>query len=123
MSAAAATWNIICDQGKTLIRSIRYGSKVDDVFTPFDNTGWDARMQVRKNYTSDDIALSASTTAGTIELTGEDGYINLNISASAMTSLNGKYVFDIELYTTLDGVEIVRSPVRGEILVRPEVTR
>lgn len=121
--AAAANWDIVCDQGKTWIRSIRYGSLVDEVFTPFNNTGWSARMQLRKNYNSDEASLSISTATGEMTLGGADGIISFNVPANTMRSLQGKYVFDLELFQVSGGVEIVRSPVRGEVLVRAEVTR
>jgi hypothetical protein len=119
---AAATWNIICDQGKTLIRTIKYGSVVNNTFTPFDNTSWNARMQLRSTYSSDDAIVSLTSSGGDIVLGGNTGEITFTISSTVMANIVGKYVYDLELYQG-SNPEVVRSPVRGEILVRPEVTK
>jgi hypothetical protein len=119
---AAATWNIVCDQGKTFIRTIQYGSIVSNTFVPFDNTSWDARMQLRTTYTSEDVVVDLSSTAGDIFLSGETGEVTITISSDIMANLLGKYVYDLELYQG-SNPEIVRSPVRGEIIVRPETTK
>ena len=120
--SAAATWNIVCDQGKTLIRTIRYGSTVNNTFVPFDNTSWNARMQIRSTYSSEEAIVTITNSNGGITLGGNTGYITINVASSVMENLVGSYVYDIELYQG-SNPEIVRCPVRGEINVRPEVTR
>lgn len=120
--SAAATWNIICDQGKTLIRTITYGSLVNNTFTAFDNTSWKARMQIRSTYSSDSALISLTSDGGDISLGGNTGVITFTVTSDIMSNLLGKYVYDLELYQETDP-EIVRAPVRGEITVRPEVTK
>ena len=113
----AATWRILVDQGKTFDRTILY--KVGGV--PFDNTGFEARMQVRRNYNSLVPALSLSSTSGEIVLGGANGQIGWAVSAVDMEDLIGEYVYDLELYDPTD-VDIVIGVVRGSINSRPEVT-
>jgi hypothetical protein len=120
--SAAATWNIVCDQGKTLIRTITYGSLVNNTFTEFDNSGWKARMQIRATYSSDNAVISLTSDDGEIVLGGNTGEITFTVSSTDMEDLVGKYVYDLELYQG-SSPEIVRCPVRGEINVRPEVTK
>jgi hypothetical protein len=113
----AATWRILVDQGKTFDRTILY--KVGGV--PFDNTGLEARMQVRRNYNSTVPALSLSSVAGEIILGGANGQIGWSVSAIDMEDINGEYVYDLELYDPTD-LDIVIGVVRGTLLSRPEVT-
>lgn len=120
MSAPAATWNIVCDQGKTLSRTIRYGTKDPaGTFTPFDNTGYGARMMWRKSFGSA-VALSISSAGGEISLGGANGEISFTIDAADMEALIGNYVYDLELF--IGTPEVVIAPVRGTVRVRPEVT-
>jgi len=113
----AATWRILVDQGKTFDRTLIY--KVGGV--PFDNTGFGARMQVRRNYNSVTPVLSLSSTAGTIVLGGANGQIGWSVSAIDMEDLIGEYVYDLELYDLTDP-DIVIGVVRGTIVSRAEVT-
>jgi hypothetical protein len=114
----AATWRILVDQGKTFDRTLIY--KVGGV--PFDNTGYAARMQVRRNYNSVTPALSLSSIAGEIVLGGANGQIGWNVSAVDMEDINGEYVYDLELYDPTD-VDVVIGVVRGTLVSRSEVTR
>jgi hypothetical protein len=113
----AATWRILVDQGKTFDRTLIY--KVGGV--PFDNSGFAARMQVRRNYNSLVPVLSLSSTAGTIILGGANGQIGWSVSAIDMEDLIGEYVYDLELYDPTDA-DIVIGVVRGTIVSRAEVT-
>ncbi len=113
---AAATWNILCDQGKTLERTVTY--KVAGV--PFDNTGWQARMMARRNFNSSPVLDLSSTTSG-ISLGGANGQIYLLVSAIVMEGLVGEYIYDLELYDPLD-LTVVIGVARGKINVRQEVT-
>lgn len=113
---AAATWRIVCDQGKTFERTIIYKSGG----TPFDNTGYGARMMVKRNYTSTAV-ISLDSALGTMTLGGVTGEISWSVSAVTMEDLLGDYVFDVELYDLTDDA-IVIGVVRGSIKVRAEVT-
>lgn len=115
----AGTYNIVADQGKTLVRRLRYGTKQGGVFTPLDNSGFSARMQVRKTIPSATVVLNLTTATGEIVLGGADGAIEVTVSAAVMEGLQGTYRYDLEL---VDG-SIVYGVVRGDLKVRPEVTR
>lgn len=119
---AASTWNIVCDQGKTFIRTFTYGAYEGNTFVPFDNTDWNARMHIRTTFSSEEIVVNLTNQNGGITLAGEVGDVTITIEAGVMENLLGKYVYDLELYQQ-GASEIVRSPIRGEIQVRPEVTR
>ena len=114
---AAATWRILIDQGKTFDRTLIY--KVGGL--PFDNTGYEARMKVRRNYNSTLPILSLSSVSGEIVLGGLNGQIAWSVSAVDMEDLIGEYVYDLELYDPTD-VDIVIGVVRGTIVSRAEVT-
>lgn len=113
----AATWRILVDQGKTFQRTIIY--KVGGV--PFDNSSFEARMQVRRNYNSNVPVLSLSSTTGSIILGGANGQIGWAVSAIDMEDLVGEYVYDLELYDPLD-LDVVIGVVRGTLVSRAEVT-
>lgn len=119
----AGTYNIVCDQGKTLTRRLRYGTKQAGVFTPLDNSGFEARMQVRKTIPSATVVLSLSTATGEITLGGADGAIEVEVSALVMEDLSGTYRYDLELVDISGADDIVYGVVRGDFKVRPEVTR
>jgi len=116
----AGTYNIVCDQGKTLLRRLVYGSTTGGVFTPFDNSGFEARMQVRKTIPAATVVLNLSSLTGEIMLGGVDGTIQIEVDAADMEDLNGTYAYDLELF---DGSDFVIGVVRGSLKVRPEVTR
>lgn len=79
-------------------------------------------MQIRHTYSSEDALVDISSTNGDIVLSGATGEITFTISAEVMEILSGKYVYDLELFQG-SNPEVVKCPVRGEINVRPEVTR
>jgi hypothetical protein len=113
---AAATWKILCDQGKTFERTIVYKSGG----VPFDNTAFEARMMVKRNYGSTAV-ISLDSALGTMTLGGANGEISWSVSAIVMEDLIGDYVFDVELYDPND-LTLVIGIVRGTIKVRAEVT-
>lgn len=119
----AGSYRIVCDQGKTFTRTLTYGSTTGGVFTPFDNSGMAARMQVRRTYDTALPALDLSTTTGEIVLGGANGNITVTVDAVTMEDLRGEYVYDLELVDTVPTPDVVYGIVRGTFTVRPEVTR
>lgn len=115
MSAPAATYNIICDQGATFQRQLTYK---DSAGAPINLSNYSARMQVRPTVDSTTLTLELTTQNGRITLGGAAGTIDLLVLASAMT-MSGEYVYDLELVT---GTTVVRL-VQGYFTVRAEVTR
>jgi len=121
-SSAAANWHILADQGKTLARTFRYGTRQSGVFVPFDNTGWSARMMVRKSwYTTPVVSLTSGLNGG-IVLGGANGEVSFTVSAAVTAGLVGEFLTDLELWQVQSGVEVVVAPFRGKITFRPEVT-
>jgi hypothetical protein len=116
MSTAAATWNVVTDQGKTWTRKCTY--KVNGV--PFDNTGWGARLMVKRSFTSSAVI---DLDSANLEMTlgGVTGTIEWSVSAVTMEGLSGKYVWDVELYALSDPTQVI-GVARGTMTVRLEVT-
>ena len=113
----AGRYDIVCDQGSTLERTFVYR---DASKTPINNSGWSARMQVRSTFKSDTIVLDLTTANSAIILGGQNGEISVVVSAQAMAQVKaGNMVYDLELVTPTT----VMKPVRGNFIVRPEVTR
>ena len=113
----AATWRALADQGKTWSKVLIY--KVAG--TPFDNSAYEARMMVRRNYDSAPVVSLTSDPSAGISLGGANGQIVFFVSAVEMEDLLGKYVFDLELYDPTDD-DVVLGIVRGTLEVRREVT-
>jgi len=114
---AAATWNALADQGKTWSRTLIY--KTGGV--PFDNSGWGARMMVRRNYDSVPVVSLSSDPGDGITLGGVNGEIVFFVTAVTMEDLAGRYVFDLELFDPSND-DVVYGVVRGTLEVRREVT-
>jgi hypothetical protein len=109
----AAKANIILDQGTTFIT---YLALTNTDGTVLDLTGYTARGQIRKWYTSN------SYTTFTITITQPtDGYINLALTANTTANMEpGRYVYDIE---AVDGAGAITRVIEGIVTVTPEVTK
>lgn len=85
------------------------------------NSGFTARMQIRKNITSSDIILALTTENGRITLGGANGAITLNISAADTAAL-ATYcgVYDLELVSSSG---VVTRLLEGQVSISREVTR
>jgi hypothetical protein len=113
----AGRYDIICDQGSTLERTFIY---LDADKNPINNTGWTARMQVRPTFRSDLVYLDLSSADGDITLDGVNGKIQLEADAGSMENIKaGNHVYDLEITTPTEVFKIVR----GNFIVRPEVTQ
>jgi len=85
--------------------------------------GYQARGQVRYNYSSSTILFNLNPT---IHSSYTSGIVNLNITGSSTTGIAaGVYPYDLEVYTTGDGgVETYTSKfLRGYFFLDPEATR
>lgn len=117
MSALAATYHIIADQGATFTRSIVRKDRNKRVIPTLNHT---ARMQVRETYTSESPIIDLTTENDGIQIDGPKGTISILIHASEMESVPaGKYVYDLEIVSD-EG--IVERLIMGSFTVRPEVT-
>ena len=116
---AAAKKNIKIEKGATfrlkLIWQAGNGS-------PVDLTGFTARMQVRKTFSSEDKLLDMTTENGDIVLGGVSGTIYITGPASDTTAIPDNIksgVYDLELVSGPD----VKRLLEGEADISPEVTR
>lgn len=117
MASPAGTYNIICDQGATLTRTLTYK---DSTGALVNLTGFTARMQVRADVESTSTVLSLTTENGGITLGGVAGTVLITATATQTAALTaGDYAYDLEL---VSGATVTRL-VQGSFLVRPEVTR
>jgi len=109
----AAKANIVLDQGTTFIT---YLALTNTDGTVLDLTGYTARGQIRKWYTSN------SYTTFTITITQPtDGYINLALTANTTANMEpGRYVYDIE---AVNGAGAITRVIEGIVTVTPEVTK
>jgi hypothetical protein len=120
MSAPAGLYNIVADQGSTLARTIIWK---DPAKKPILLGGYTARMKVRTTATSPTVVLELTTENGGIELGATNGNINLLITDEVMETISeGKYQYDLELVAPSSNLYVYKI-LRGNFVVRPEVTR
>lgn len=114
----AGTYNITCQQGATLKRTLTW---LEPNKTPINVTGYTARMHVRELANSASTILELTTSNTTITLGGATGTIDLLVSANTTANLTpGLYVYDLEMVS--GGGEVSRI-VEGNFVVKAEVTR
>jgi hypothetical protein len=120
LSAPAALYNIVADQGSTLSRIIYYK---DPAKKPIAFTGYKARMQVRSNNSGESLILELTTENGGIELGTTDGSIALFVDDVTMGSISeGIYLYDLELVAPSADLFVYKI-LQGNFAVRSEVTR
>jgi len=126
----AGKYDITAEQGSTFGLNLNYK---DDNDNPISLTGYNARMQVRRNYTTSEMLLSGdahNTTDTNITITVEDsgaslptGNVKIDIAAATLSGIPaGNHVYDIELVTGGTGTSVTRL-LEGRFIVSPEVTR
>lgn len=102
--------------------SIDQGSSFSSVVTVegpdglvFNLTGYTARGQIRKTYTS------ATYTGFAVAIpTPADGKINISLTATQTAALKaGRYMYDIEI---VQGNNVIRV-IEGQVEVNPRITR
>jgi hypothetical protein len=111
-------YDIVADQGATLLRSISLRSSAKDPVLLTDYTG---RMHIRETISSTEIIETQTTENGRITIGASTGTISVLIPPLDMEQiLPGSYFYDIEIESP-EG-EVTRV-VNGTFTVRPEVTR
>lgn len=113
----AGTYNIKIDQGATFYRRI---TLTEPDGTLYDLTGYTARMQIRRELSDDDVVIELTTDNGMILLGGEDGTIDLMMSAEDTSDITRDGVYDLEIVD--DGDNVYRV-LKGSVRVNLEVTR
>lgn len=118
-SANTNVYDILVDQGATLLRSIGLKSSAKQV-VPL--TGYTGRMNIREKTNSSSVILLLTTENGGIEINAIAGTV-LIIGTPAQTAAiaPGKYVHDLEIIETSTG--IVTKIIQGNLTVRAEVTK
>jgi len=102
--------NIVIDQGTTFASDI---SILDENEDPIDLTGYLARGQIRKTYTS--------TTAVNFTTALAEGVLVLSLTANQTANIvSGRYVYDVELVDTTNTVVRI---LEGIVTITPEVTK
>lgn len=116
--ATTNIYDIIVDQGATLLRSAGLKNAAKKVITI---NGYTARMQIRQKIDSTTVILLLTTENGGIEINAAAGTVLIIASPAQTEALPaGKYVYDLELIETSTGT--VTKILQGNLTVRAEVT-
>jgi hypothetical protein len=105
--------DIFIDQGSTFSSTINVKG---DTGAPFVLTGYSARGQIRKSYSS--VNAVALTTSITIPTSGNVGISLTATQTRAMKS--GRYVYDVEIYNASGHVLRIAE---GQVEISPATTR
>jgi len=116
---AAVYSNLYIEQGATFTAIVEL---VDGDGDPLDLGGYSVRSYFRKSYTSSTYhEFSCDVLSPEV-----DGKIEISLTSAQTSNLKaGRYVYDIEVYTT-DGYgddDVVYRVLEGQLEVSPEVTR
>jgi len=125
------TYNFVVKLGETKVFIVEY---VDSSGNVKDLTNYSARMHIRKEIESNELALSLSTTTQTqnksgLKLTPLEGKIEVYISAADTMSFTEElYFYDLEIYTASDPYqksdsEYVERLLEGTFITTKNVTR
>lgn len=122
----AGTYNILCQQGSSFGRVIaleqpRTPTEENpaeyEIYSLLNHT---ARMQVRRTVDSATPLITLTTENGRIFISGNDGLINLIISAEDTAALTSSGVYDLEI---ISASGLVSRVIQGTFTLSPEVTR
>lgn len=123
---AAGRANLTVEQGASFDQKILWKDEED---TPIDTTGMTARMQARRTVAAEDTVIELTTEDGGIELgltgSGEEAYnVRLLMSAEETADLpasasSRKWPYDLEI---INGSSVTRL-LQGKVVVVLEVTR
>lgn len=115
---SAGTYDILIEKGATFQLSLTWKAPTN---TPYDLTGYTARMQVRKSVNATAPLLSLTSSGGDIVLGGAAGTIVITASATATAAMDATHgVYDLELVAPSGTVTRV---LKGSVEISPEVTR
>ena len=89
--------------------------------TPINITGYTAALQLRSLPSDTTAALSLTSPAGGITITGASGLVAVHATAAQTGAIQaGYYYYDLEITSP---VNIITRLVQGQILVSAQVTR
>ena len=126
----AGTYNMLAEQGSTLYRvlSLEYPDLDNDptgeTFLPWNLDGYTARMQVRRLIEDANYMIEITTENGGIDVEplGEQGRIDLTMTAAQTAALESDGVYDLEIIDT-GATGTVSKVIKGTFTLVPEVTR
>lgn len=113
----AGIYNITCEQGSTFTRTFTIQNP-DGTIYPL--SGFQARMQIRRDVESSTVMFSATTENGCIQIEPSVGEIIVDLSATQTASITRNGVYDLEIYS---GDGLVYKVVKGLFRLDKEVTR
>lgn len=115
---SAGDYDFHIEQGATFIRDFIWLDSNND---PIPLEDYTARLEIRKNYESSEILLSASTSDGRITITPAAGKVTLTFSDTDTAALTWRYGrYDLELESPLG---VVYRLLEGSVVVSKEITR
>ena len=113
----AGIYNFTCEQGSTFNRVITVFEP--DGETPYDLTGYTARMQVRRETEEGTVLVELTTANGRIALGGAAGTITLSLTAATTAGITDDGVYDLEIVSGAN----VHKVLKGLFRLDYEVTR
>lgn len=117
--ATTNVYDILVDQGATLLRSIGLKSSAKAVVTL---AGYTGVMKIRESTASTTAVLTLTTSNGGLEINATAGTVLIIATPAQTAALTpGKYVHDLELTETSTGA--VTKIIQGNLTVRAEVTK
>lgn len=119
----AGTYNILCEQGSTFSRTIALEQPTFNdptIYEVYPLIGHTARMQVRRTLESSTAMIELTTENGRIDISAEDGVINIMMTAEETAALTSSGVYDLEIIDAADNVSRV---IQGIFTLSLEVTR
>jgi hypothetical protein len=115
---AAATYDLMIEQGTTWVRTLTLRNSDDALINL---TGYSARMSVRQKIESTTTLLDLTVANGRVALGGAAGTIILTLTATETAALSfALAMYDIEM---VSGAGVVTRLMRGRITLNKEVTR
>lgn len=104
--------SLVIDQGSTFSTDL---TLTDENGDPLNLAGYSANSQIRRWYTSSNVAATFTTSINVAS-----GVVTLSLTANQTSNLTyGRYVYDVEINS---GAEVSRI-VEGIVTVTPQVTR
>lgn len=117
--ATTNVYDILVDQGATLLRSVALKSSAK---SPVTLSGYTGVMKVRSTVASTESVLTLTTSNGGLEINATAGTVLIIATPAQTAALEpGKYVHDLELTETATGS--VTKIIQGNLTVRAEVTK
>lgn len=113
----AGTHNFTISQGATFSSRIRLWNPDG---TPFDFSGYKARMQIRSKISDPTYYVELTTENGRITLNNTNNSINLYLADEVTKNIPRDGVYDLEIESSYGEVSRV---IEGAVRLKPEVTR